>query len=138
MEQLVEKIIKTDYENIEKIDIPYDERVGLIVYMSSIKYEFLLNIKSNTNKLLVVGSGALPNGSKHDRKRPLFHRWSWKFEQSTIHYNDPTLYLTNNILGGWGLGTMNNWYLKKISLILIKLFKKLSIKNENIMFNLFS
>ncbi len=133
MDKLVDKIIECDYKDLQNLKIPM-EKIGLIVYRDSVKYEFILNLKKSSDKLLVISSGAIPKDSNHDRSRPIFHRWSWKFNESTIFYNDPTLYLSDNILGGWGLGTMDNWYLKKISNILNVIIEKIGIKNENVIF----
>lgn len=133
MKELVEKIIKCDFEELSNIELPYDERIGLEVLWDGIKYEFLINFKTGIDKLLIVGSGALPLNSDFDRTRPLFDRWSWGFDESTIFYNDPTLYLSSDIFGGWGLGSMDNWYLEKISIILQIIYKN-KFLNENVIF----
>lgn len=134
MEDIVDEIISCDYENLRNVNLPYDRKVGLEVMRDSVKYEFIIHLKSNSDKLLVMGPGAINDNSNHDRTRPIFHRWSWEFEISTIHFNDPTLYLSDNILGGWGLGSMDNWYLKKISNIFNILIEKFSFKKKNVIF----
>ena len=134
MQDIVDEIISCGYDNLNDIQIPYDTKVGLEVIRDSVKYEFIIHLKSNSDKLLVMGPGAINDNSNHDRSRPIFHRWSWEFDVSTIHFNDPTLYLSDNILGGWGLGSMDNWYLKKISNIFNILISKFGLKNENVIF----
>ncbi len=138
MKDLVNEIYEVQYEDLDALELPFDKRVGLIVHRRGIKYEFLLNIKSNQDKLLVLSSEAFTKGKEYDRTKPLFTRWSWPFEQSTIHFNDPTLYLSDEILGGWGLGSTDQWYLMQIANILDKLFKKFSFRNDQVMIYGFS
>jgi hypothetical protein len=134
MKTLVDTVICCEFDEIKKQVFPMNKMFGLLVIIDNVKYEFLLNLKS-TEKILVIGSGARnPNTSIEDKKRPLFHRWSWNFMQSVIFYNDPTTYLSTELLGGWGLGTCEDWYLKNISLILEEIFKNLSIDNSNVIF----
>lgn len=134
MEKIVDEMIECNYDDLEEVVIPFNKRIGLIVFRDSVKYEFLINLKEYSDKLLVVGSAAITRDSNLDRNKPVFHRWSWNFEESTIFYNDPTLYLSNELLGGWGLGSMDNWYLKRISDILNILIKKCGYENQNVIF----
>lgn len=126
--------------DLSKLKFPLNEKFGLIILSNNVKYEFILNIK-NSDKLLVIGSGALPLDYREKfLNRPLFHRISWEFENSVIYYNDPTRYLNKELVGGWGLGTMENWYLNEISniikIIANKIFKYTNEKEKfkNIIF----
>lgn len=76
-----------------------------------------MNIKSSSDKLLVLGSGSIPYDFKEKfANRPYFNRVSWSFNQSTIFYDDPTRSIENvDLLGGWGIGTPDEWYLQEIS-----------------------
>lgn len=122
MEELVEKIIECEINNIPFSEIPIDERFGLIVYKNKVKYEFLIHLKSTSQNLICLGSGAL-NGVDLERfkQKPRFNRQSWKIKESTVFYNDPTRYLDDNILGGWGIGEPEDWYLDNIKGIIQKL-----------------
>ena len=134
MEKIVQKIIRLDFEEIQFFDFPKNEVVGLIVdYHDGVKYEFLLNLK-NDDKLLVIGSGLRGNQSEIDKMRPVFHRWSWRFQQSTLFYNDPTSYIHNDLEGGWGVGTSDNYYLKNISLIIKEIADNIFVDNHDIIF----
>lgn len=44
MDKLVDKIIECDYKDLQNLKIPM-EKIGLIVYRDSVKYEFILNLK---------------------------------------------------------------------------------------------
>lgn len=83
--------------------------------------------------MVVLGSGTIKKGYKVNG-RPHFNRWSWNYNDSFICYNDPTIYLDEEILGGWGLGQMDDWYLQNIRDILQVVTEKLGILNENILF----
>lgn len=134
MEKLVDKIVNCDFEELKSITFPKNELFGLNVNKDGIKYEFLLNIKDNVDKLLILGSVARRSLSPEDRKRPWFHRGSWAFEESTIHYNDPTTYIHPDLTMGWGIGTKNKWYLKEIALIIKEIGVKIKIPQKNMIF----
>lgn len=135
MEELVDKIIDCDFDCIPFSDFPLNERFGLIVKKNDVKYEFLINLKSESDKLICLGSGAL-NGSDLERfeLKPRFHRQSWNFNDSTIFYNDPTRYLDKNLLGGWGIGTPDEWYLEVIKDIIVKISNYFNYPSESILF----
>lgn len=136
MKELVDKIIELDYKEIDKLNIPIDETIGLIIYLNDVKYEFILNFKSQSNKIIAIGSGALNNNSTHDRNRPWFNRWSWidLFDESVVYYNDPTLYLSSDFLCGWGVGTEYDYYLEHIKDIIVAIADLMEIKSEHILF----
>ncbi len=95
----------TSLENLSQESLAFGEKFILIVEHKQINFEFFLNIKSTSDALLVLGSGAI-DPKKHSL--PVFHRHSWADEIacSSIFYNDPTLYL-GNINIGWGQGMKN-------------------------------
>ncbi len=136
MRKLVDKIFKINFTELNSLNIPLDETVGLIIYKNDIKYEFIINLKEHSSNLIVIGSGALNNNSNHDRSRPWFNRWSWVdlFEESVIYYNDPTLYLSSDFLCGWCVGTESDYYLEHIKDAIITIADLNEIKHENILF----
>ena len=85
----------------------------------SVEYEFIIHLKDNSDKMIILGSGSIPRLLKPKFKdRPVFNRVTWPFQESTIYYNDPTRKINGELTGGWGLGTPDNWYLKEISNII--------------------
>lgn len=134
MEKLVKKIITCKFEELNDINFPKNEQFGLNVILNGLNFEFLLNIKENSDKLLIFGSGARVNQSEVDKKRPWFNRWSWKFNESQLYYNDPTTYCYPELTTGWGIGTKKRWFLKEISAIIEKISKKIGISHENMIF----
>ena len=119
---------------MDSIDFPVDEMFELCVLDNSEKYEFLINIKPDCDKLLVLGSSALVRAKKYDRTKPVYNRWSWEYDDSTIFYNDPTLYLSDEMTGTWGVGNEDTYYLENIKDILLKILNKINIKTENTVF----
>ena len=135
MKNLVEEVITCDLNKIKNCKFPINKKIGLIVPINNVKYEFILSIKDSSDKLLDFAPSARDaSQSNEDKKKPIFHRWSWKYNQSTIHFNDPTTYLNNELLGGWGLGTEKDWYLPHIADIITEIIKNLNIKRENLIF----
>ena len=133
MDNLADMIIECNFNNIKYQKFPHNKRIGLIIYENDVKYEFLINLKGS-DKLLVCGSGGLVRDSGRDRSKPYFERWSWDFKVSTIFYNDPTLYIDDNLLCGWGIGTSDNWYLETISKIIVEIADNINISYNRIIF----
>lgn len=133
MEQITEKQIKINFEELDELELIYNKKIGLTVFLEDVKYEFILKLDKNSDELVVVGSGALGN-RPFDRSRPLYHRHSWNFRRSTIYYNDPTYYVDDVIKGAWCFGTKENYYLKKISLIINILIDKLNIDSGKVLY----
>ena len=129
------KKISVEYEKLNELVIPFDLLTELTVYLNGVKYEFLMNIKKNNNKLIVLGSGSVPRRSRERFKnKPYFNRWSWKYECSFLCYNDPSRYLQEQSQGLWGIGVENDYYLENIKNIILKIAYKYNILNKNILF----
>lgn len=133
MEELTDIIINCNLEDIKSQVFPKDKRFGLIVKINNVKYEFLITLKSSSDSLFIGASSALPRSYSRDRSKPYFERWSWDYDISTIFFNDPTLYLNENLIGGWGVGTTNDWYLKNISKIIEYFVDAVNISHDKIM-----
>ncbi len=132
---ITDKKITIEYENIDDFVIPLNTLFELTVLYNNVKYEFLINIKKNNDKLIVLGGGFMPQDKvKKFKDKPYYMRWSWEFKESVIYYNDPTRYLNSMFRGGWGIGTEDDYYLENIKNILLKLTSKCNILNENILF----
>lgn len=133
MENLVDDIFEMDCNELMYFEMPIDKQFGLCIHHKNVKYEFLINIKHDSDRLIVLSSAAIPKNKKIVGK-PYFNRWSWEYKESYICYNDPTLYLHPELLGGWGVGDKDNYYLEKIKDILAIIAKKISVSSENILF----
>ena len=135
---LPDKKIVVDYENLNEINLPLNEYFILVVFKNNVKYDFVINFKENSEKLLVLGSGLIPR-EKIPKLNPYYNRVSWDFKYSTIFYNDPTSYVHPNIYGAWGIGTKEDWYLENIADIIKKIADNLfeypsPIKYNNVIF----
>lgn len=93
------------------------------------KYEFLINKKLDSDKLIVFNNGAVAGGNV---KFPVFQRHSFakELKTSSIFCMDPTLYI-NGLSAGWGIGKNEKYYLENSSLILKKIIEKMNIKLSN-------
>lgn len=120
MEQLVNLILTCDVDELEFLEFPRNKKFGLRVNSKGVIHEFILNIKDTSDKLLVLGAGFIPkNKIEKFKNRPVFSRISWEFDQSVLYYNDPTRKINNmDLRGGWGIGTLDNWYLEDIANII--------------------
>ena len=120
-----------DFKELDQFEIPY-EPLYLSVNYNQVSYEFLLNRQQSSDKLVVFGSGAF-NAEK--MKPPIFQRYSWMsdFTESTIFYNDPTLY-NGSLNLGWGQGTEERFYLEELATILKVILKNMNITNDKTLF----
>lgn len=139
MEQLTDEIITCNYDEIETHlnKITLNKKVGLVVILNEIKYEFLLNIKSTSNDLICLGPSGLQTLDEINkfRGRPMFSRHSWDFDESILLYNDNTRYAWDDDLGaGWGLGLPDDFFLENTGRIIVKIARYFNIKNRNILF----
>lgn len=143
MEKLVKYIIETDYDNLKESlkDVEYGVKVGLIVYYKDTKYEFVLNMKENSEKFICLSSSVIvPAKREQFHLKPVFHRISWKFEHSTLHYNDPTRYInpsddfSNDSRGGWGVGKYDDYYLENIKDMIVQIVDFYGISHEDLLF----
>lgn len=138
MKNLTDEIIISNYETLESrlTKIPLNKKVGLVVMLKNIKYEFLINIKTNSDKLICLGPSGLPdkNAIKKFKNRPMFTRHSWDFKESVLLYNDNTRYVWEGSGAGWGLGVPNDYFLENIKYIILKITNFFNIPNENILF----
>lgn len=133
MDKLVDKIITCEFNELDNIIFPKNEQIGLKIKYNGTYFEFLLTIK-DSNRLLILGSGARTKQTEVDKKRPWFNRWTWKFNESTLYYNDPTTYVYPELTTGWGVGTKEQWFLEDISIIIKKISEKISINQNQMIF----
>ncbi len=136
MKRIVNNIITLEIKDLIDFDFPYNELFGLEVIDNNIKYEFLIRFSNYNKRLLCFGSGAVARKGSKAINPPIFNRYSWneEFNESILFYNDPTLYLSDNLRLGWGVGTTDDYYLETIAKIIDIISKNLEIKQKNILF----
>ena len=126
------ELIEKEFEDLKKQDLPKDKKIILKVKKNGTLFEFLLFLRSSSKKVLVLGSGAF------DRERiqpPIFnrHKWMDAIEESSILYNDPTLYL-GEINIGWGYGSKERHYIKEIGDILKAIYQSNELKTSGVLY----
>ena len=114
-----------EYE-LEGHDIPKDSMYVLRVMRKGVPYEYLINRRSDSDKLIVFNNGAVAGGNVN---LPVFQRHSWAglLKTSSVYCMDPTLYLNNFLQLGWGIGKNEDYYLENSSKILKKIIEKMEI-----------
>lgn len=129
IKQLPYPIEKIEYDDLENYRIKENLLYILEIKKDNVKYEYLINKKSQNEKLIVFNNGAIAGGKV---KYPIFQRHSWanELKTSSVFCMDPTMYI-NDLSVGWGVGKNNDYYLKNSSLILKKIIEKMKIKLEN-------
>ncbi len=118
-----------EYE-MDHYEIQNDRLYVLRVMKGGVPYEYLINRRSDNDKLVVFNNGAIAEG---DITVPVFQRHSWAnmMKTSSVFCMDPTLYLNGFLQVGWGIGKNEDYYLENSSLILKKIIEKMGISLEN-------
>ncbi|MFC4661444.1 hypothetical protein [Oceanobacillus aidingensis] len=125
--------IVIDFNKLKTMVLNKNKQLALSVVKDNITYEFLLYIRNNSQKAIVFGSGAY---NPNKVSPPIFNRFSWyeHFEETCIYYNDPTLYLSEELTIGWGYGTSEKHYIEEIAEILEVLYKRIKISHEKVLY----
>lgn len=129
MKRLPYPVEKIDYYDLENYKIKENLLYILEVRKDNVKYEYLINRKTDNDKLIVFNNGAIAGGNV---KVPVFQRHSWAnmIKTSSVFCMDPTLYV-NDLSVGWGVGKNEDYYLENSSLILKTIIQKMNIKLED-------
>ena len=129
MQVLPYPVVSIDYSELRSYVVKNDCIYILSVNKDDVKYEYLINFKSNNKKLIVFNNGAVAGGNV---KVPVFQRHSWanNLKTSSIFVMDPTLYVADLAIG-WGIGKNDNYYLENSSLILKTIIDKMNINIED-------
>ena len=80
---LPDKKIVVDYDELNDINLPFNEYFILVVFRNNVKYDFVVNLKENSEKLLVLGSGLIPR-EKIPKLNLYYNRVSWDFKYSSV------------------------------------------------------
>ena len=145
--ELIERTIQASCQNARYQKLPYPEvtihayelddyqiqrdcMYVLRVIQDGVPYEYLINRRSSSDKLIVFNNGAIAEGNI---SVPVFQRYSWAkvLKTSSVFCMDPTLYLSGFLQVGWGIGKNDNYYLENSSLILKKIIAKMGIQLED-------
>lgn len=120
---------KIDYYDLENYKVKENLLYILEVKKNNVKYEYVINRKTDNNKLIVFNNGAIAGGNV---KVPVFQRHSWAniIKTSSIFCMDPTLYV-NDLSVGWGIGKNEDYYLENSSLILKTIIQKMNVNLED-------
>lgn len=123
-----------NFMQLENYELPSDDTPFILtINKDDVNFDFLIRIKDDSDKALVLGSGAYDATS--DLEPPIFqrHKWIKHFDETLIFYNDPTLYL-GEINMGWGFGTAERHFLEEMAEIIDSLLQKMNIRNEKVLF----
>lgn len=117
----------------EIFPLVYNKEHILEIDHNGVKYELYCKFAPSSKKLVVFGQDAI---TRSTTSLPKFFRWSWMRElpYSTVVLNDPTLYLDDDLNGGWFIGTQSRDYAKECSRIIADIAAMSGIKSDSIIF----
>lgn len=129
MKKLPYPVEKIDYYDLENYKVKENFLYILEVKKDNVRYEYLINRKTDNDKLIIFNNGAIAGANV---KVPVFQRHSWAnmLKTSSVFCMDPTLYV-NDLSVGWGVGKNEDYYLENSSLILKTIIEKMNIDLED-------
>lgn len=134
MENITDIHLVCEFNELDEIDLIFGEKFELTILYNEVPYDFLLDLKEDSENLVVLLTSGLPYGEKNTADKPIYRRWTWNLPESSICCNDPTYYLSEGLNAGFYLGKKDDWYLMNMVLILKKIFDKLELNNEQVLF----
>lgn len=127
-------MIGCNFEELDELDIPFNRKVGLTVYLDDVKYEFFVILKRGSDKLLILSPSAINKSSKFDRTGPYPTGAHGNFPTQQSTTNPTRYWCPEDIDTGWCIGTRDNWYLLNISKIIMTIASNAGIENSRILF----
>ncbi len=124
----------TDYRQIERCDVNLnDGDYALALQNEGLQFHYRINRRTQSKFCFVFLPAALPLDK---RIVPSFPRWSWGegMGHNVVSVSDPTLLLSDALLGGWMQGKYNSWAFESISLHLDAFFKANHIDFNRVIF----
>ena len=138
--RLIDNLICVDFDEIESYDFPIGEPFSLEIIYENVPFYFIVKFSPSNRNLICFGPGASNRDEKTStgelKVPPFFTRWKWykHFDESTVAFADPMLFLGDEMKLGWFIGEKDHWYLKTVSEIIRKLAKNRKIRKDNILF----
>lgn len=138
--KLVKNLICLEMDEIESYEFPTDELFALEVMHKGALFYFIIKFAKDNRNFICFAPGASDRdkttSSGELKVPPFFSRWKWHkyFDESTIAFADPMLFLNDEIKLGWFIGVENHWYLETLSEIIKKLAVNQNVTNDNILF----
>lgn len=114
-------------------DIPPDTSAEFVINRRGVDFEFYGRLRGNGAPLVVFGQSAITRPAS---RPPVFHRWSWVDElpYSCMVLNDPTLYLSDAMEGGWFQGTEDHYYMETAAQLIREIADVNNIASRRILF----
>lgn len=124
-----------EFAGTDQIDIPLTGLHQLRVRERGVPFEMLYKANPSSDCLIVFGQSAL--STRENLALPVYHRWTWfdDFPQAAcLTLNDPTLYLSETLFGGWFQGTREHFYMEDGARIVARIAQQLGIPTSRIFF----
>ncbi|WP_419897509.1 hypothetical protein [Roseomonas sp. USHLN139] len=118
--------------SVEDLKIIYDQQIWYRFSVDGFCVDMFCYFRKNAENLIICGQDAI---QRDIVKLPYFYRWSWHAEvaSSYITINDPTLYMSDSLNGGWHQGYSSAWALDVVNRILDRIRELLQIPSEKVM-----
>lgn len=110
-----------------------DERAVVSCDLDGVPFEFFSDLRSTSKKLVVFGQSALTRSKVN---LPYFFRWTWahRIDASVMIWNDPTLYLADDLDAGWWIGSKERDYVAEASQLVVKSMKAVGASPRDVLF----
>jgi hypothetical protein len=105
---------------LDTLIVQFDQQMHYRVTHRGFVIELFMFLRTGATRLLISGQDAIQR--QRDRL-PYFYRWSWHrdIRASFITFNDPTLYMADNLDAGWCQGYRDIWAVDAVDEVLQRL-----------------
>lgn len=110
-----------------------EDRFEAFYFQKGFRFDFLIHKKPWTKTLVIVNQSAIDVGKQPP---PVYQRWKWAddFNATTLVLNDPMLYLSEKLNGGWWIGNRDIDLVQVFVNEILILAKELNVENHRIIF----
>jgi predicted esterase YcpF (UPF0227 family) len=124
------KVNHANYFSVTDVKLP-DNEGSLRVFVDGL--EVNAYVKRSVSKRLIL---MFPGASSRAKGYIDFQRYSWaeNFDANVVVFSDPTMTASNNITLGWFQGTVSNFGITAVRLLICKIIDELGIAENDVLF----
>ncbi|MCK7638231.1 hypothetical protein [Corynebacterium pygosceleis] len=112
---------------------PLDERYTGVNFIGGVPFEFFADLRAQSPFLVVFCQDAI---NREKLPLPYFFRWKWshRIPASVMVLNDPTLYVDDELEGGWWIGTESRDYVQDSVDMVMTTMVRLGLGPDDVVF----
>lgn len=124
-----------NFKDIENEDFKPNILTRYDIKWEGVNFQFLIKYVPNSKKVVVFSNGAIRAGFDFS-KLPVYSRSAYANDipYTCIYCFDPTVYMYDNLLLGWGYGKENRFILENSAYLLLQILTKQNISLKDVLY----